>query len=132
MLGISEESYLLIDKAAVLAKQFNADVSLIHIDSTHGEIYTEFFDLKLEESRVNVRDNTNNFFDKFIQCSDHPIKHALVGVGHIGAKLPKVIDEYNADLLICGHHHDFWSHIISTSRQLINANSIDILVVPIE
>ncbi len=129
---LSEESHLLIDKAAVIAKQFNADVSLVHIDSTHGEIYTELFDLKQEESRANVRDNTSSFFDNFMQHSEHPVKHALVGVGNISTKLPKVINEYNVDLLICGHHHDFWSHIVSTSRQLINTSPVDILVVPIE
>ncbi len=129
---LSEESYILIDKAVVFAKQFNADVSLVHIDSTHGEIYTELFDLQQEESRANVRDNTSRFFDQFVQYSECPVKHALVGVGSISTKLPKVVDEYNVDLLICGHHHDLWSHIVSTSKQLINTSSVDILVVPIE
>ncbi len=129
---LSEDSYLLIDKAITLAKQFNSDISLVHIDSTHGEIYTELFDLKIQENRENVRDSTSSFFDKLTQYSEIAIKHALVGVGNISTKLPKVIDKYDVDLLICGHHHDFWSHIVSTSRQLINTSSVDILVVPIE
>lgn len=129
---LSEESDSLIDKANGFAKQFNSDVSLIYIDSTHGEIYPEFFDLNDEESRANVADKTNQYFERFINRSELPIKHALAGTGNISNKLPEVIQNYDIDLLICGHHHDFWSHIISTSRQLINTSSVDILVHPIE
>ncbi|TOO00554.1 universal stress global response regulator UspA, partial [Vibrio parahaemolyticus] len=41
------------------------------------------------------------------------------------------IKEQEVDLLICGHHQDFWSKIISYSRHLINKSPVDILVVPI-
>ncbi|UGA53608.1 universal stress protein [Vibrio sp. VB16] len=128
---LSDESDSLIDKAAVYAKKFNADVSLIYIDSTHGEIYTEFFDMNLSESKSNVSEKTNRYFERFISRSEVPIKVALVGTGNISNKLPDVIEKHEIDLLICGHHHDFWSHFISTSRQLINTSLVDILVHPI-
>jgi len=128
---LSKESDSLIDKATAFARQFNSDVSLIYIDSTHGEIYTELFDLNDMESRSNVTEKTNHYFEHFINHSELPIKYALVGTGNISSKLPQIIQKYDVDLLICGHHHDFWSHIISTSRQLINKSSVDILVHPI-
>ena len=128
---LSEESDSLIDKASAFAKQFNADVSLVYIDSSYGEIYTEFFDLVQQESHANVPEKTNRYFERFIQRSKVPIKYALVGAGNINNKLPEVLDKYDVDLLICGHHHDFWSHIVSTSRQVIDASSVDILVQPI-
>lgn len=128
---LSNESDALIDKAAIIAKQFHADVSLIYIDSAHGEIYSNLFDLNKPEDRGNVSDTTNTYFAQFIQRSEVPVKYALVGTGNISSKLPDVIDKYDIDLLICGHHHDFISQIISTSRQLINKSSVDILVQPI-
>ena len=129
---LSEESKALIDKATVYAEKFGADVSLVHIDSSHGEIYNEIFDLTDPEEKSNVNDKTNRYFQQFIQSAQVPIEYALVGTGNIANKLPGIIEQYKIDLLICGHHHDFWSHIISTSRQLINTSSIDILVQPIE
>jgi nucleotide-binding universal stress UspA family protein len=128
---LSEDSDSLIDKAVGYAKQFNAEVSLIYIDSAYGEIYREFFDLKTEQGNLNVSEKTSNYFRRFIQRSEVPIKYALAGTGNISNRLPEVINQYQVDLLICGHHHDFWSHIVSTSRQLINTSSVDILVHPI-
>ncbi|WP_413284266.1 universal stress protein [Vibrio sp. MA40-2] len=129
---LSEESVALIDKAAVYAEKFQADVSLVYIDSSHGEIYSEIFDLNKPEEQSNVNEKTNRYFQQFVQGAQVPIEYALVGTGSIADKLPGIIEQYKIDLLICGHHHDFWSHIISTSRQLINTSSVDILVQPIE
>jgi len=42
-----------------------------------------------------------------------------------------IIADKGFDLLICGHHHDFVSKLVSYSRHLINKSPIDILVVPI-
>lgn len=128
---LSEESDSLIDKAAAYAKKFDADLSLIYIDSSYGEIFTQFFDLTEDTSHANVPEKTNSYFERFIQRSEVPVKRALVGAGNISNKLPEVIEEYEIDLIICGHHHDFLSHIISTTRQLINTSSVDILVHPI-
>lgn len=129
---LSNDSDPLIDKASEFAQKFGADISYIYIDSSYGEIYTEFYDMNDPESHTNFPEKTNKYFERFIQRSKVPVKHALIGVGNIGKRLPEVIKKHEIDLLICGHHHDFWSHIVSTSRQLINISSIDILVHPIE
>ncbi|MDI9228848.1 universal stress global response regulator UspA, partial [Serratia bockelmannii] len=35
------------------------------------------------------------------------------------------------DLVVCGHHQDFWSKLMSSERQLINTVHIDMLIVPL-
>lgn len=45
-LELSEETNVLIDRAVFLAKLLNAEVSFVHIDGTHGEIYPELIDIK--------------------------------------------------------------------------------------
>jgi universal stress protein A len=35
------------------------------------------------------------------------------------------------DLVVCGHHQDFWSKLMSSARQLINTVHIDMLIVPL-
>ncbi|MFA0520829.1 universal stress global response regulator UspA, partial [Vibrio sp. 10N.222.55.E8] len=47
-------------------------------------------------------------------------------------KLKNVIEANGVDLLLCGHHHDFWHKLISHSKQIIDTSPIDILVVPME
>jgi nucleotide-binding universal stress UspA family protein len=106
-------------------------VSLAYIDSSYGEIFTEIFDLTEDEAHANVPEKTNEYMARFIKRSEVPIKHALVGAGNVSNKLPELVKSHDIDLIICGHHHDFWSHIVSTSRQLINTAEVDILVQPI-
>lgn len=55
-----------------------------------------------------------------------------MGTGDLTDKLKETVAANQVDFLICGHHHDFWSKIISHSKQLIDKSPVDILVVPIE
>ncbi|KOO09967.1 universal stress global response regulator UspA, partial [Vibrio xuii] len=43
---ISEQSKVLIDRAIFLANQLGSEISFIHIDGTHGEIYPDLVDIK--------------------------------------------------------------------------------------
>jgi nucleotide-binding universal stress UspA family protein len=131
-LELSEESNkVLIKKAVTLAKSVNADVSLIHIDGTIGEIYTELMDIQEHPDDRPLNDYSNEQLQKIKKYTDYPIKHFLVGTGELANKLGDIIEDYNFDLLVCGHHHTFWSHIVSYSRNVINKSPVDILVVPI-
>ena len=38
-LELSDDSNILIERAIFMAKQHNADISFIHLDGSHGEIY---------------------------------------------------------------------------------------------
>lgn len=33
------------------------------------------------------------------------------------------------DTVVCGHHQDFWSKLMSSARQLINTVHVDMLIV---
>ncbi|MEH0664337.1 universal stress protein [Vibrio scophthalmi] len=131
-LELSEESNVLIERAASLAEIVGAQVSFIHIDGTHGEIYPDLVDIQADPSRRPLNENNNQWLEKFQTDSPVPIKHFLVGTGDLSEKLTYTIKEHGFDLLICGHHQDFWSKIVSYSRHLINKSPIDILVVPIK
>jgi len=131
-LELTEESKSLIDRAGSLAELTGAKVSFIHIDGTHGEIYPDLIDIQLEPDKRPLNEHNNEMLLTFKQYPNYPIHHFLVGTGDLGEKLRDTISENGFDLLICGHHHDFWSRIISYSKHLIDKSPIDILVVPIE
>lgn len=130
-LELEDESKLLIDKAVSFASLVDADVSLVHIDGTKGEIYKQLIDIQNEPGQKPLDEHANKMLKSLQQYSDYPLKHFYVGTGDLSSKLEDLIDSDNYDLLICGHHHDFVSKIVSYSRHLINKSPIDILVVPL-
>ncbi|MGD8118139.1 universal stress protein [Vibrio sp. TRT 29B02] len=130
-LELTDESKVLVDKAVYLAKLTNAEVSFIHIDGSHGEIYPEVVDLQTETNHPPFGEHTIEQIRAFESYSAFPIKHILLGSGDLADKLANTIENNNVDLLLCGHHHDFWSKIVSYSKHLVDASPVDILVVPI-
>ncbi|AMF93104.1 universal stress protein [Vibrio fluvialis] len=130
-LELSDDSKPLIDKAVSFAEVTGADVSFIHIDGTIGEIYKELIDIQADPNQKPLNDRSNKMLKSLQQYSDFPIKHFYVGTGDLSDKLGMIIADNGFDLLICGHHHDFVSKLVSYSRHLINKSPIDILVVPI-
>ncbi|MGR6840753.1 universal stress protein [Aliivibrio wodanis] len=130
-LDLSKESYILIDRAVSIAELINAKVSFIHVDGTHGEIYPELVDIKSEPERKPLNEPSNTWLTEFQQYTDFPIESFWVGTGDLSNKVSMVVAENGIELIVCGHHHDFLSNIISYSRPLIQHSPIDILVVPL-
>jgi len=128
---LSQESKILIDKAVALAKPLGADVSFIHIDVNYAEIYTGLIDINLTETQNHAMEESLNQLKQLADHADFPIKHTLVGSGDLGYELKETIEKKDVDLVICGHHQDFWSILLSSTKQLLNSVPIDMLVVPL-
>ncbi|EKO3395027.1 universal stress protein UspA [Vibrio fluvialis] len=128
---LSEDSKLLIDKAVALAKPLNAEISFIHIDVNYAELYTGLIDINLAETQHHAMEASQKQLQDLANYANHPIKHTLVGSGDLSNELCDTINEFNIDLVVCGHHQDFWSKLLSSTRQLINCSPVDMLVVPL-
>ncbi|RTZ17934.1 universal stress global response regulator UspA [Vibrio aquaticus] len=126
----TDESKVLIDRATYLSELTNAYVSFVHVDGSHGEIYPELVDIQLDGNDHPLGEQTITEIRAFEAYSPQPIKHILIGTGDLADKLKETIESNHIDLLICGHHHDFWSKIASYSKHLVDKSPIDILVVP--
>ncbi|MFB9137307.1 universal stress protein [Vibrio sp. AK197] len=131
-IDLSEDSKTLIDKAVCLAKPLNADVSFIHIDVNYAELYTGLVDINLAETQSQSMETSQEQLQKLTKYAQYPIKHTLVASGDLGNELCDSIKEFHVDLVVCGHHQDFWSKILSSTRQLMNCTPVDLLVVPIK
>ncbi len=129
---LSEDSKFLVDKAVALAKALSADVSFIHIDVNYAELYTGLIDINLAETQHQAIEASQRQLQNFADHANYPIKHTLVGSGDFGHELCDSIMEFNVDLVVCGHHQDFWSKLLSSTRQLINCSPVDLLVVPLK
>ncbi|UWZ98854.1 universal stress protein [Vibrio splendidus] len=129
---LSDDTKVLIDRAAFFAEKLDAGISFVYIDGTHGEIYPEIYDIQGNEGNLPINEDTINHLKEFETYAKHTIKHIFVGTGDLSDKLKNVIEANGVDLLLCGHHHDFWHKLISHSKQIIDISPIDILVVPME
>ena len=101
---LSPESKILVEKAVSMARPYNAKVSQIHVDVNYSDLSTN---------------------------AGYPITETLSGSGDLAQVLVDAIKKYDMDLVLCGHHQDFWSKLMSSARQLINTVHIDMLIVPL-
>lgn len=131
-IDLSDDSKLLIDKAVSLAKPLGAEVSFIHIDVNYAELYTGLIDINLAETQHQALEASQKQLQELGEYANYPIKHTLVGSGDLSNELTDNINDKFVDLVICGHHQDFWSKLLSSTRQLINVTPVDLLVVPLK
>lgn len=129
---LSEESILLLNKGAALAKLNGAKLSLIHVDVNFADLYTGLIDINLSSVQNSVSDETLKALEDLSARVDYPVSEKLNGSGDFSQVLEGAIEQYEVDLLITGHHQDFWSKFMSSTRQVMNNVSVDMLVVPLE
>ncbi len=131
-IDLTVESDILIKKAISIAEPLKAEVSFIHIDVNYADIYTGLIVVNLAETQHNAMESSLNQLKELADKSGYPIKHTIVGSGDLGSELKESIKSHNIDLVVCGHHKDFWSMILSSTKQLLNNMPVDMLVVPLE
>lgn len=128
---LSPESEVLVSKAVSMAKPYNAKVSLIHVDVNYSDLYTGLIDVNLGDMQQRITGETSNSLKNLAKNSGYEIQEMLSGSGDLGQVLVDAIRKYDMDLVVCGHHQDFWSKLMSSARQLINTVHVDMLIVPL-
>ncbi|PKH02683.1 universal stress protein [Psychromonas sp. MB-3u-54] len=123
-----------IDRALSLAKATGAKVSFIHVDigcTNNVSILKEGGDTPAEEiskSKSELQRQLQALADR----ADYPITNTLVVSGGLRYKLEETIRKMDVDLLVCGHHHNFWSRVVSSVRELVDTSPIDLLIVHLD
>lgn len=131
-IDLSHESSTLIEKAVSMARPYDAKVSLIHVDLNYSDLYTGLVDINIGDMQQRISDETQTAMKAFAEGAGYPIAETLTAKGDLGVVLVEAINKYGVDLVLCGHHQDFWSKLISSARQLINTIHIDMLIVPLK
>ncbi|OOR99134.1 universal stress protein [Haemophilus paracuniculus] len=129
---LSEESLILLRKGAKLAEQCGAKLSLIHVDVNFSDLYTGLIDINMSSVQDSVGEENAKALENLASKVDYPVSERLNGAGDFSQVLEDALQKYDVDLLITGHHQDFWSKFMSSTRQLMNSVSVDMLVVPLE
>ncbi|AVJ03198.1 TPA: universal stress protein UspA [Haemophilus influenzae] len=128
---LSEESPILLKKAVGIAKRHEAKLSIIHVDVNFSDLYTGLIDVNMSSMQDRISTETQKALLDLAESADYPISEKLSGSGDLGQVLSDAIEQYDVDLLVTGHHQDFWSKLMSSTRQVMNTIKIDLLVVPL-
>ena len=123
---LSEESNVLLAKAVQVAKNNGAKLSIIHVDVNFSDLYTGLIDVNMSSMQDRISDETHDALVELAKQAGYPITETLCGNGDLGTVLA------DADILIVGHHQDFWSKLMSSTRQVMNNINVDMLVVPLK
>ena len=117
---LSDESEFLLKKAVGIAKRNDAQLSIIHVDVNFSDLYTGLIDVNMSSMQDRISSETQKALINLAEHAGYPIKEKLSGSGDLGQVLTDAID-----------HQDFWSKLMSSTRQVMNTIKIDMLVVPL-
>ncbi|TEW56836.1 universal stress global response regulator UspA [Psychromonas sp. RZ22] len=125
-----------LNRAVGLAKATNAKVSLVHVVSriSDGTIFSGLIDTELVgvEATHPMTIELNQKLDDLVEKIDYPITHRYVINGNLTYDLRDLVKEIDVDLIVFGHHNNFWSRLTPSVGGLINTSPVDLLVVSLE
>lgn len=128
---LSEESLVLLRKGADLAEKCGAKLSLIHVDVNFSDLYTGLIDINMSSVQDSVLEETTKALAELSAKVNYPVSERLNSTGDFSQVLEDAVAKHKIDLLITGHHQDFWSKFMSSTRQVMNNVTVDMLVVPL-
>lgn len=129
---LSEESLILLRKGADLASKYGAKLSMIHVDVNFSDLYTGLIDINMSAVQDSVSSETTKALSDLSTKIDYPVAERLNGTGDFTQVLEEAVEKHDIDLLVTGHHQDFWSKFMSSTRQVMNNVKVDMLVVPLD
>lgn len=121
-----------IERGVSIAKAVNARVSLIHVDVSHVDSVAVLDEADSADSMQKSKEVLERQLQTLAKNSDYPITNILVVSGGLSYKLQETVRKMDVDLLVCGHHHNFWSRIVSSVRELVETSPIDLLIVHLD
>ena len=130
---LTKSSKIVIRKAVALAKDAHAKLSFIYVDTDHIRISEPVNTLGVARPDDGKdKQLLHKELHALADPLDYPVENTLVVTGDVEEKLTTEVNLLDADLLVCGHDHDFWKRLLSSVRKLVNIVSTDLLIVYIE
>ncbi|QFI38040.1 universal stress protein [Moritella marina ATCC 15381] len=133
---LTNPSEIVMGKATALARETNAKLSLIYVSSHHLKVsapggipWLASHDIEDTDPDEKEQEHYQTDLNALAEQLDYPVENRLVLMGELDVELTTAIHQLEADLLVCGHHHDLWSRLISSIRKIANAVDTDLLIV---
>jgi universal stress protein A len=85
------------------------------VDVNYSDLYTGLIDVNLGDMQKRISEETHHALTELSTNAGYPITETLSGSGDLGQVLVDAIKKYDMDLVVCGHHQDFWSKLMSSA-----------------
>jgi len=125
-----------INKAVKLAKSIQAKLSLIHINQqvvgASGFVGVIDVDLAGLDPAEPMTNELSKKLDVLAADIDYPITDKFVVEGDISHSMEGPVQEAGVDLIVCGHHHNFWSRLFPSVGGLVHTSPVDLLIVSLD
>ncbi len=130
-LDLSEESGLVLKKAAALAAIHDAHISVAHIVEPLAFAYGGDVPLDMSEAQAIVEDQANMRLDKILEEHGVSACDRIVTVGQTTAELHRIAKESEIDLIVVGSHgrHGLALLFGSTANGVLHGACCDVLAV---
>jgi universal stress protein A len=133
---LTNPSEIVMGKATALARETNANLSLIYVSAHHLKVsapggipWLASHDIEDTDPDEKEQEQYQTELNALAEQLDYPVENRLVLMGELDVELTTAIHQLEADLLVCGHHHDLWSRLLSSIRKIANAVDTDLLIV---
>ena len=130
--NLAKIDQMVIDRGLSLAKALSASVSFIHVNISHVDSCSIADDIDSDELIQKSQEALDQQLRALADHCDYPVINTLVVSGGLSYRLQETVRKMNVDLLVCGHHHNFWSRIVSSIRELVDSAPIDLLIVHLD
>ncbi len=101
------------------------------MDVNYSDLYTGLIDVNLGDMQKRISEETHHALTELSTNAGYPITETLSGSGDLGRCWSMRLKNTIWTPVVCGHHQDFWSKLMSSARQLINTVHVDMLIVPL-
>jgi len=130
----SENTKLLIEKAVMIAKVTDAELSFIDVDEAYRVDHHNIIGLTPARAKMDKEETMNELekLEALKEIAGYPIKNILVGHANFIEEIEKAIKEEGVDLVVCCHHHNFWHSMFSSAAELMKTVDVDLFVVSIK
>jgi len=130
----SENTKLLIEKAVMIAKAADAELSFIDVDESYRVDHHNIIGLTPARAKMDKEETMDELekLEALKEIAAYPIKNILVGHDSFIEEIEKAIKEEGVDLVVCCHHHNFWHSMFSSAAELMKTVDVDLFVVSIK
>ncbi|WP_076410622.1 universal stress protein [Shewanella sp. UCD-KL12] len=139
-IALNNDSIKILEKAADVAKQNRAKLSLIHIDLDIPHTYEGMLGADYQKQESIIREESITSMKRLLNALEidvvhhYPVQNQVITSGDLDNEILDYIDNHDIDLLIMGHHKsNFLSQfMISPTEPVIRNMPCDLMFIKLD
>ncbi|WP_394392129.1 universal stress protein [Shewanella woodyi] len=132
--ALNKDSEKILRKAARIAKQNNAQLSLIHVDLDIPHTYEGMLGIEFQERDQALRQESIAAMNQLANSQEYEIKEHIFHSGYVDDEIIDSVEKYHIDLLIMGHHKSSFIRqmLLSPSEPVLRNMPCDLMFIKLE